>query len=213
MTEHKKEGKSLHRSIYKESILFLLKRYEKLSAQQIQEKIGLKRQTTYNYLNKLKKQNLVQIDYLPHPENPRINVAWYSVKSSKKEIPSDIGNKIYLAEEVITNKEKQFSRSQIKKMLLKKINFTMAALLEQKTIIEQLDDQKIIEYLHETYKTENYPGPFVSLVFLTNEEYKEIGEKFQDFFNQLWNKWREESPGQSDGNIFLYGFFKAPDPL
>ena len=88
--------------------------------QQIQEKLGLKRQTTYNYLNKLKKQNLVQLDYHPHPENPRINVAWYSIKPSKKEIPPDIGNKIYLAEEVTTNKEKQFSKSQIKKMLLKK---------------------------------------------------------------------------------------------
>lgn len=220
LTENKKDKKSetstrsdFQGSIYRESILFLLKRYNKLSAQQIQEKLGLKRQTTYNYLNKLKTEDKVQIDYQPHSENPRINVAWYSIKTCKREIPPDIGNKLFIAKEVITrNKNKQFSESQIKQMLLEKINFAMAALIEQKTFIERIDEKKLIEYLQETYSSENYPGPFVSSIFLTNKEYMEIGEEFQALLNRLWNKWRIESPGKSDGNIFLYGFFKAPDP-
>ena len=201
-------GSGILRNIHRESILYLLKRYEKLSANEIQEKLGLKRQTSYNYLNKLLEEKKLQIEYLPHPENPRINVAYYSLIMTKKEIGPDFGNQIFFVNELA---KKSIEGKELKEGLLNKINLSIAALIEQRIIIDQLPDEEIIDYLETLYKNNNYPGPFTSLIFLTNDEYREIGEEMQKLLNRLWNKWREESPGLSDGNIFMCGFYKAPD--
>ena len=49
MKEKKFELKS--NDLIKEAIIYILFRYKGLTAKEIQERLGLKRQTTYNYLS------------------------------------------------------------------------------------------------------------------------------------------------------------------
>ncbi|MFX1513667.1 MAG: hypothetical protein ACFFCQ_13875 [Promethearchaeota archaeon] len=92
-----------------------------------------------------------------------------------------------------------------------RINYTIAALVEQKIAIERLTDEKIIDNLNQTYKSKDLVGLYAYLLSLTNEEFKELGEECQTFFNRLCNKWIDRqtgSPGKSEGGVFLFGFFK-----
>ena len=127
MTESPTRAKYLSsKSTIKGLITFILFRYGKLTAKQIQSRLGLKKQTTYNYLKELQNDDRIGVEYSKVESRPNLSVAYYFIKKPTPPPPDDIS----LSE----HHKRTFSVEQIKNSL----NNNIAALLELRVAFDRM---------------------------------------------------------------------------
>ena len=180
--------------IIENSIAFHLFQYGELNAKQIQERLGLKRQTTYNYLKKLEKKKSVKIRYDPHPDNPNVKIAYYSYTKTNK--PKDYQVELKSFYEGKTTQE-------IRDSINDQIDLTIASLIESKIFINNQNEENLKRLVEESSI-----GPGIDNLSLSDEEFEELGEELSKFISKLWKKWqlKDEKPSK---NHFIIGGFKS----
>ena len=205
--------------IIKPAILYLLMRKNELTAREIQSKLGLKRQTTYNYLKELEEEGKIKIEYRQHQTKSHMNVGYYSRVKHKKKHDSDLEKKlkgqIYPSERYIKSLDEGISLKEdcaycsgtVKDTILEQINFGIAALFEKKKLITDMSDEALKQFLK---ANRNFPGPSVKFFLFTNEEFEEFGKELSDLYERTLRKWlvEEDHKGKHDENLFLIGLFK-----
>ncbi|NHJ02936.1 MAG: hypothetical protein EAX86_12440 [Candidatus Heimdallarchaeota archaeon] len=189
------------RSLFKAAIRFLLFRYGELTAKEIQEKFGLKRQTTYNYLKELAEENKIEVKYEKVPDRPNLSVAIYSFNCQQLLSHTEDS----LTETIAKEAEEHLSIS-IRRMH-NAIDSSLGALLELKAAFNRMSDEEIENYV----KCDPIGWGFFSMtLLLTDTEYNELIEEFQTLINRLNRKWTEKKENQvsHSGNVFTFTFYK-----
>ncbi|UCG03976.1 MAG: hypothetical protein JSW11_08305 [Candidatus Heimdallarchaeota archaeon] len=185
------------------TIRFLLYKYRRLTAKEIQVKIGLTRQTTYNYLSDLESQKLVKIEYERVSKKKNVKVAYYS--NTPQGFPKDVENL------PITERPRhaQFSHEERIKRINRILDMSIAAIIETKTAINRMTEGEFDEYYT---RIPGVDGFINFLVSLNDEEFRDFQMKMKETFNQLWAKYESnevsEIPSQ---NVFLMSFFIHPE--
>ncbi len=197
------------------SILWLLLRKTELTAKDIQEALGLKRQTTYNYLKELEDKGWIKVEYRQHPSKPHMNVGYYSrVKKKGKKGKAKKKNWIYPANRYLedlnadsdtSNPDCEYCDGDVKKAIIEKINFGVAALSEKKKFIQSMSEEELKAFL-ETNK--HFPGPSLDVLLLTNDEFEEFGKRMDELYKDTLQRWLVENKDQHDENFVVVGFFK-----
>jgi hypothetical protein len=188
------------------TIRFLLYKYRRLTAKEIQQKIGLTRQTTYNYLNELETQKLVQAEYEMVSKKKNVKVAYYSNTPPR--------GQDYFPEEVrhfpLTERPKHTKVSyeeQIRR-INRVLDMSMAAIIETKTAINRMTEKEFNEYYTRIPETDGFMN---FLILLDEEEFQDYQRKMKETLNQVYAKYESdeitEIPPQ---NIFLMSFFVHP---
>jgi DNA-binding transcriptional ArsR family regulator len=198
------------------SILWLLLRKTELTAKDIQEALGLKRQTTYNYLKELEDKGWVKVEYRQHESKPHMNVGYYS--RVKKKAKKGYGKKkkqwIYSADRYLenlsadadsTDPDCEYCDGNVKNAIIEKINFGIAALSEKKKFLQGMSDAKLKSFL-ETNK--HFPGPSLDVLLLTNDEFADFGQRMKALYADTLERWLVEHKDQHDENFVVVGFFK-----
>ncbi|MFX0066649.1 MAG: hypothetical protein ACFFC7_31300, partial [Candidatus Hermodarchaeota archaeon] len=148
------------KDIIKQAIRYaILSNGNKLRASEIQEKIGLKRQTTYNYLNELVASKKISIKYVQHPKKPGINIAYYSVicgtpcvdidqfvehnlikVDSDQQLDGSPEETAYFSKNLVYRDKYKYGRfkspEEAKNWIISQINYLIAALILLKTGIK-----------------------------------------------------------------------------
>ncbi|MHA2096205.1 MAG: helix-turn-helix domain-containing protein [Candidatus Hodarchaeales archaeon] len=198
------------------SILWLLLRKTELTAKDIQGALGLKRQTTYNYLKELEDKGWVKVEYRQHETKPHMNVGYYSrVKKQPKEGSSKKNKQwIYSAERYLENLAKnadssdpdcEYCDGNVKNAIIEKINFGIAALSEKKKFIRGMSDEELTTFLE---NNKHFPGPSLDVLLLTNDEFTEFGQHMKELYASTLQRWMVEHKDQHDENFVIVGFFK-----
>ncbi|PWI48568.1 hypothetical protein CEE45_05870 [Candidatus Heimdallarchaeota archaeon B3_Heim] len=198
------------------SILWLLLRKTELTAKDIQEFLGLKRQTTYNYLKELEDKGWIKVEYRQHESKPHMNVGYYSrVKkkakpgASKKKkqwiFPADNYLAKLTASDDASDPECEYCDGKVKNAIIEKINFGIAALSEKKKFIRNMSDEELTVFL-ETNK--HFPGPSLDVLLLTNDEFEQFGQRMKELYSTTIERWLIEHSNMHDENFVLVGFFK-----
>jgi len=198
------------------SILWLLLRKTELTAKDIQEALGLKRQTTYNYLKELEDKGWVKVEYRQHPDKPHMNVGYYSRVKKKATKASSKKKKswIYPAEHYLENlaadadsaaPDCEYCDGDVKTAIIEKINFGIAALSEKKKFLQGMSDDELKSFL-ETNK--HFPGPSLDVLLLTNDEFSDFGQQMKQLYANTMERWLVENKDQHDENFVVVGFFK-----
>ncbi len=197
------------------SILWLLLRKTELTAKDIQDALGLKRQTTYNYLKELEDKGWVKVDYRQHPSKPHMNVGYYSrvKKSPKKKGAKKKQSWIYSAETYLENlassddsdPDCEYCDGNVRNAIIEKINFGVAALSEKKKFIQAMSDEELKDFLE---ANKHFPGPSLDVLLLTNDEFAEFGQRMKDLYADTLQRWLVENKDQHDENFVVVGFFK-----
>ena len=204
--------------IIRPAIMYLLMRKNELTAREIQSRLGLKRQTTYNYLKELEEKGWIKIEYRQHKTKPHMNVGYYSrAKHEKKEATGKKKKKelIYPAEQYIKSLDEgvsleedcKYCSGNVRDTIIEQINFGIAALSEKKKIIREMSDEDIKQFLKNNRK---FPGPIVQWFLLTNDEFEEFGRELKDLYERAINRWlvEEGHKGHHDEDLFLISLFK-----
>lgn len=198
------------------SILWLLLRKKELTAKDIQDALGLKRQTTYNYLKELEDKGWIQVEYRQHATKPHMNVGFYS--RIKKQPKKGFGNQkkqwIYSAERYLENLTKssdssdpdcEYCDGNVKNAIIEKINFGVAALSEKKKFIQEMSDENLTSFLQ---TNKDFPGPSLDVLLLTNDEFAEFGQHMKKLYASTLERWLVQNKDQHDENFVIIGFFK-----
>jgi Mn-dependent DtxR family transcriptional regulator len=183
------------KSIIKGLIGFLLYRYGSLTAKQIQQKIGLKRQSTYNYLKELQEEGRIEAQYERLKERPNLSIAYYSIKRHHVVDQED---------KAITQRHKEeFNVDKIKNS----IDTNIAALLELKSAFNRMTNDEIDAFI----RCDRHVWGFYGFTWLlTDEEYGELQIEFKELIDRLYKKWSESKDhGKHSGNAFIFTFYKS----
>ncbi|OLS26443.1 MAG: hypothetical protein HeimC3_09930 [Candidatus Heimdallarchaeota archaeon LC_3] len=180
--------------IIENSIAFHLFQYGELTAKQIQERLGLKRQTTYNYLKKLENKKSVNIRYTPHPEKSNVKIAYYSYAKSNRPIEYHAQLKYFYEGK---------SDQEIRNLINDQIDLTIASLIESKIYINNQSKENLKKMIEESHL-----GPGIDNLSLSDEEFKELGEEMGKVMTRLWKKWQLQDEKPSN-NHFIIGGFKS----
>ncbi|MFX1336783.1 MAG: winged helix-turn-helix domain-containing protein, partial [Promethearchaeota archaeon] len=183
------------KTIVKGIIVFLLFRSGSLTAKQIQKRIGLKRQTTYNYLKELQEEGRIEAKYERLEDRPNLSVAYYSIKKPPFSENED---------KPLTQRHKEgFSVEGIKNAL----DSNIAALIELRAAFNRMTHDEIDSFVRCAPEVWGYYG-FTYL--LTDGEYGELQIEFKEMLNRLHKKWSEsQDHGKHSGNVFTFTFYKS----
>ena len=179
----------------KEAIIYILFRYDGLTAKEIQEKLGLKRQTTYNYLSELVEKNEIGMEESFLESNPNVKTIIYKYK---RRTPLPVNYKARLRD-VIKDK----SPDAIRNELNHQIKMTIASLIETMSSINNIEDEQLLNYISKT----NF-GPGLDILLLSDQEYDELGTQFQNVLIELWKKWKSNM-NKENKNIVHIGGLKS----
>ena len=181
------------KDMIKSVIRYILWRHHRLNAKEIQEIIGLKRQRTYDYLNELEESGELAVEYERLEDRPNINVKYYSINKLKLQEESD-----------------EYHKTEVnKKSTLRRINYSIAALIEAKTAIEGMALDEFKEYDDYKREEEDIWGCMPLVFFLKDHEYDDFYKGFFKLYKELEKKWGEEDKGKHDNNLLIIDFFKA----
>lgn len=198
MKEKKFELKT--NDLIKDSIIYLVFRYNGLTAKEIQEKLGLKRQTTYNYLNELVENKEIETQEKFLESNPNVKTIVYTYK--RRTPVSKTYN--FRLMDVIKDKNSK----KIRKELNDQIKMSLASLIETLGFINTIEDKDLLNYALNS----NF-GPGIDMILLSDNEYEELGRRFQEVLRELWNKWNsrtnEENEKEIDKHMFFLGGFRS----
>lgn len=200
------------------SILWLLLRKKELTAKDIQEALGLKRQTTYNYLKELEDKGWIKVEYRQHESKPHMNVGYYSrvkkkakpgaAKKHKKQwiFPADgYIAKLSTADGEFSDPDCEYCDGKVKNAIIEKINFGIAALSEKKKFIQSMSDGELTTFLK---TNRNFPGPSLDVLLLTDDEFEQFGQHMKELYSTTIERWLVEHSDQHDENFVVVGFFK-----
>ena len=188
-----------NQDIIKATIKFVLYRHGKLTAKDIQEKTGLKRQTTYNYLKKMVDDESLDIEYEPKEGKPYWNITYYKIRrKDNSEEKKDISYT-----EKVKRRDKDWLER--RKTILEILNLNMAALIEARTFIHNLTIEEFRDYI--LMKPDIW-GTFTSIFLLTDEEYTNLQSKFKEFMNEYMKSANTDSNAVKGKNVFLYSFLR-----
>jgi DNA-binding Lrp family transcriptional regulator len=183
------------KTIFKGLIVFLLYQYGRLTAKQIIKRIGLKRQSTYNYLKELQEEGRIKAEYERLKDRPNLSVAYYSVKKSNRSEYED--------KSLTQRHKKDFSVGKIKNAL----DSNIAALIELRATFNRMTDDEIDSFIKCAPEVWGYYG-FTYL--LTDNEYGELQIEFKELINRLSKKWSEgQDHSEHSGNVFTFTFYKS----
>lgn len=199
ISKEKKGFNYSSKDLIKSTIKFLLYRHGKLTAADLQYRIGLKRQSTYNYLNELLSSNEITVDYEPKPGKPNWNISYYSIK--RRELPKELQNSSYT--ERVRNQDPEWDDK--KKRMIDVFNMNIAAIIEAKAALANMSDEEFKSYI--VMKPDVW-GIFTSIFLLTDEEYIELQLKFKKLINNFIEKSKEKDNLKQSGNIFSFGFIR-----
>ena len=188
-----------NQDIVRATIKFILYRHGKLTVKEIQEKIGLKRQTTYNYLKKLVEDEILEVEYEPKEGKPQWNITYYKIR-----IEDFLGESKNLSyTEKIKRKDKDWVER--KKTIIDVLNMNLAALIEARSSIQNMNIKDFEEYIK--MQPEVW-GVFTSLFLLTDEEYSKLQTKFKKLMNEFLASENSKTNGEKANNIFLFSFLR-----
>ncbi len=184
----------------KEAIKYHLFRYGSaesgLTAKEIQERLGLKRQTTYNYLNELVETNEIETEEKFLESNPN-NVKTILYKFKRK-YPNPTKYKFRLMDLV-----KENNSQKVREELNRQIKMTLASLIETLGHVNSLNDDELIQYA-----LNSDVGPAIDTILLNDREFKEL-RIILDEFEKLWDKWRKAENNEENKHLLILGSFKS----
>ncbi|MFX0174490.1 MAG: hypothetical protein ACFE9L_21645, partial [Candidatus Hodarchaeota archaeon] len=186
---------------------FILYKYRRLTAKEIQQKIGLTRQTTYNYLNELEAQKLVQVEYERVTKKKNVKVAYYS--NTPPRVENYWPKEVQLLPLTDRPKHTRISFDEQIRRINRVLDMSMAAIIETKTAINRLTEKEFYEYYFRIPKADG----FISfLILLNDEEFREYQKKMTETLNQLWKKYESDEVSEiPPQNIYIMSFFVHPD--
>ncbi|MHA2029992.1 MAG: hypothetical protein ACW98K_15665 [Candidatus Kariarchaeaceae archaeon] len=183
------------KTIIKGLITFIIFRYGNLTAKQIQSKLGLKKQTTYNYLKEMQKEGSLGVEYTKVETRPNVSVANYFVKKTPPPSSLDVP--------LSQHHKESFSVQQI----LRSLNTNIAALLELRAAFQRMTNEEISAFI----KCDPVVWGFYGFTYLlTDEEYGELQIEFKQLIDKLDKKWKDNQPSDvHSGNVFTFSFYKS----
>jgi hypothetical protein len=181
--------------IIKGLIAFIIFRHGNLTAKQIQSKLGLKRQTTYNYLKEMQEEGRIGVEYTKVDTRPNVSVANYFVKKT----PPPSSPDAFLSQ----HHKESFSVQQI----LNSLNTNIAALLELRAAFQRMSSEEISAFI----KYDPVIWGFYGFTYLlTDEEYGELQIEFKQLIDKFDKKWKDIQPSDvHSGNVFTFTFYKS----
>lgn len=179
-----------------EAVKFLFFRYNTLTAKDVQNKLDLRPQATYDYLNRLVTEGTLkkEKDYLKNHD--RIKTTYYSLAKPRNK-PDSLSMYPKDNFEKLSGKE---TREKINSM----IHASIGALLETKIYIDSLNDSEVKEYL--LNKTDSV-GPYIDMLGMGENEFKILGEKLDKLHSDHWNEWKDYKE-DSEEYLLILGVLK-----
>ncbi len=184
-----------NKEMLKDAIIFcILMNENRISALHLQKLLGLKKQSIYNYLKELVKENKVIATYEQHPHRPHLLVNYYSISKKKmgaKEVEmmdsypqlatDPLGNLDGLDERLEDNLHDNIPKekiSSVRSHLDTQLNYSIAGILIIKQFLDSLEDSAFLKLLqHDFPNFKNNPDGFV----FTHTEYSLL---LREIFNQ-----------------------------
>lgn len=166
-----------------------------LTAKEIQERLGLKRQTTYNYLKELVENEEIETDEQFLETNPNVKTVVYKYKRKN---PNPIKYKFRLMD-IIKEKDAQ----KIREELNRQIKMSLASLIETLGHVNSLNDEELLNYA-----LESEIGPAIDNILLRDSEFKELKIMFEEF-EKLWEKWGKVESKEENKHLLILGGFKS----
>ena len=197
MKEKKFELKS--NDLIKEAIIYILFRYKGLTAKEIQERLGLKRQTTYNYLSELVEKKEIGMEEKFLETRPNVKTIIYKYK---RRTPIPVNYQARLSD-IIKDKSPNWIRNELNHQ----IKLTIASLIETMGSINNINDDDLLSYVSKA----NF-GPGLDILLLSDQEYEELGMQIQKVLVELWEKWKTNE-NIENRNIVHIGGFKSFEML
>lgn len=179
--------------LIKDSIIYLVFRYDGLTAKEIQDKLGLKRQTAYNYLNELVEKNEIGTQEKFLESNPNVKTLVYTYK---RRTPFPTAYKFRLLD-ILKEEEPNKIRSELNYQ----IKMSIASLIETLGFVNSIEDKKLVDYI-----TNSNFGPGIDMILLSDKEFEELGSRFQEVLKELWTKWNKDLKEENRNMFFLGGF-------
>ncbi|MHA2271095.1 MAG: winged helix-turn-helix domain-containing protein [Candidatus Hodarchaeales archaeon] len=187
------------KALLKGAIRSLLYRYGPLTAKEIQERFGLRQQTTYNYMNELVADGEIEVKYEKLKERANLTRAYYSHKPP-----------LFREQTELSYTDQIVETSQPLESLLEQIKNTsdtnLALILQIKAAINRMTDEEVENYVRCDPDAWGY---FSSPFLLTEDEYSELQVKFKELLNRLVKKWADQPSDKPKGNIFTFMFYKT----
>lgn len=177
----------------------MLFRYGPLTAKEIQERFGLKQQTTYNYMNELVAEGEIEVKYEKLKERANLSRAYYSHKYP-----------LFREQNELSYTDRIVETSHPLESLLEQLRNTsdtsLAVILQIKAALNRMTDEEVEEYVRCDPEVWGY---FSTTLFLTEDEYSELQVEFKELLNKLEKKWANQLKKPHSGNIFTFLFYKA----
>ncbi len=201
------------KDLIKATMRHIIFRHGRLTAKEIQDRLGLKRQTTYSYLNELVDDGKIEVKYEKLEDRPNLNIAYYSNKKCKDCLDQK-KDKNFAYTDKMKNKLSGLSYEEKVLKVTGSIDTLLAALLEvktyiNKTISEETEEERekaLDDYLNQHSDLEGFLS---GLILLTDEEYDELLTEIKNVLNRFWQRSVDnEQVGSHSGHTFFYGFFK-----
>lgn len=196
---HGKKKYLSSKALLKGAIRSLLYRYGPLTAKEIQERLGLRQQTTYNYMNELVADGEIEVKYEKLKERANLTRAYYSYKPP-----------LFREQDELSYTDLIVKTSHPLESLLEQIKNTsdtsLALILQIKAAINRMTDEEVENYVR---CDPDVWGYFSSPLFLTEDEYGELQTEFKELLNRLVKKWVDQPSDKPKGNIFTFMFYKT----
>lgn len=182
--------------ILKDVVLSLFYRYKELSAKDVQEKLKLKRQTTYTYLKKLEEEGRLVATRRSSPSDSRVKTTYYSLKPHEQpERLSVLYGQDYYP---------KMDLEEAKKSFVYMNNMAIGLLLENRMFIDALDEEDTASYL---LGDPELLGPGLDVLTMGRGEYEEFTKRFQIFLEDYWREFKDVREDEQE-YVFFFGGFK-----
>ena len=167
-----------------------------LTAKEIQERLGLKKQTTYNYLKELVENEEIETEeQFLDQTNPNVKTVVYKYKRKN---PNPLKYNFRLMD-IIKEKDAQ----KIRVELNRQIKMSLASLIETLGHINSLNDKELLNYA-----LQSEIGPAIDNILLSDREFKELKIMLEEF-EKLWEKWSKVESDGENKHLLILGSFKS----
>ncbi|MHA2245771.1 MAG: helix-turn-helix domain-containing protein [Candidatus Hodarchaeales archaeon] len=191
------------KSIFKSIIRSLILRQGPLTAKQIKEKLGLKRQTTYNYLKELVEEGRVKTEEKTVKDRPNLKVTYYSRVPRPVIVPENMTLSEVIKQDAIKMDSETFSKE-----MKEVVEDTLTAIIEIRTLLHGMTDKEIESYVKCNPEVWGFFSP---TYLLTDDEYNDWFKEFKQLLDNLNKKRsakkRKQEPSKQ--HVFSLTFFKA----
>ncbi|MFW9997935.1 MAG: helix-turn-helix domain-containing protein [Candidatus Odinarchaeota archaeon] len=192
-----------NRDLYRGMIRYALYKYGKLTAKELQKYTGIKRQTVYNYLSELTREGLLKAEHLSLSDKPNRTIAYYSINYSSVAFPKELDD-VPIADKP---RKMMLSFEETRARINRVIDSNMAALVEFKTILNNLTEE---EWIEKYWSDPEVDGLMHHIILLSEDRFKDYQREMKKVMNKLWLE-NKNKPGDHTRDIFFIGFIKHID--